>query len=306
MSIEIRPLADVDVLAAERVFRLAFGTFLGVPDPLTFSGDCGYVHTRWRIEPRGAIAAFSGGELVGSNFASRWGRFGFFGPLSVRPDLQDRGVARQLLDATMRRFDDWGIGAAGLFTFPQSAKHIGLYLSYGFYPRFLTAVMAKAVGASAVLQPAACASMLGAAQRESALAACRALCDTLHAGLDLSGESHAAQVHGLGDTLLLYDGDALSGFAVCHVGPGTEAGSGVCYVKFGCVAAPARRIALRDCWPCASVLPRCAARPRSSPARTRRANRPTVPCWPRATARSFKASPCRGPTPPGSVIPTHG
>jgi hypothetical protein len=30
------------------------------------------------------------------------------------------------------------------------------------------------------------------------------------------------------------DGDAV-GFAVCHVGPGTEAGSGTCYVKFGAV-----------------------------------------------------------------------
>ena len=29
--------------------------------------------------------------------------------------------------------------------------------------------------------------------------------------------------------------DALRGFAVCHVGPGTEAGSGACYVKFAAV-----------------------------------------------------------------------
>jgi hypothetical protein len=27
----------------------------------------------------------------------------------------------------------------------------------------------------------------------------------------------------------------LSGFAICHCGAGTEAGSGVCYVKFGAV-----------------------------------------------------------------------
>jgi hypothetical protein len=31
------------------------------------------------------------------------------------------------------------------------------------------------------------------------------------------------------------DGDRLDGLAVCHVGPGTEAGSGMCYVKFGAV-----------------------------------------------------------------------
>jgi hypothetical protein len=35
--------------------------------------------------------------------------------------------------------------------------------------------------------------------------------------------------------VLLRDGDALAGFAVCHCGPDTEAGSENCYVKFGAV-----------------------------------------------------------------------
>lgn len=39
----------------------------------------------------------------------------------------------------------------------------------------------------------------------------------------------------LGDSLLLWDGSRLSGFAICHWGPATEAGSGVCYVKFRAV-----------------------------------------------------------------------
>jgi hypothetical protein len=34
---------------------------------------------------------------------------------------------------------------------------------------------------------------------------------------------------------LLPDACGLGGFAICHCGPGTEAGSGVCFVKFGCV-----------------------------------------------------------------------
>src|SRR5262249_15203519 len=32
------------------------------------------------------------------------------------------------------------------------------------------------------------------------------------------------------------DGSDVAGFAVCHAGAGSEAGSGVCYVKFGAVA----------------------------------------------------------------------
>jgi hypothetical protein len=41
--------------------------------------------------------------------------------------------------------------------------------------------------------------------------------------------------HRFGETLLLRDGNELIGFAVCHCGAETEAGSGQCYVKFGAV-----------------------------------------------------------------------
>ncbi len=36
-----------------------------------------------------------------------------------------------------------------------------------------------------------------------------------------------------GDTVLLWDGPQLAGFAVCHSGAGSEAGSGACLIKFG-------------------------------------------------------------------------
>jgi hypothetical protein len=39
----------------------------------------------------------------------------------------------------------------------------------------------------------------------------------------------------LGDTLLVWDGDALDALAVCHCGEGTEAGKDSCYVKFAAV-----------------------------------------------------------------------
>ena len=43
------------------------------------------------------------------------------------------------------------------------------------------------------------------------------------------------QAQGLGETVLLHDGQDLVGFAVCHCGPGTEAGNQKCYVKFAAV-----------------------------------------------------------------------
>src|SRR5438128_12540809 len=50
-------------------------------------------------------------------------------------------------------------------------------------------------------------------------------------GLDLQREILAIGDQALGETVLLPD----RGFAACHIGKGTEAGSGVTYVKFGAV-----------------------------------------------------------------------
>ena len=85
------------------------------------------------------------GELVGSNFVTNWGSVGFFGPLSIRPDLWDRGVAKRLVESTIKLFEKWGTKHVGLFTFSHSPKHLGLYQKFGFWPWFLTAVMSKPI-----------------------------------------------------------------------------------------------------------------------------------------------------------------
>ena len=105
VEVAVRPLREDELGEADRIVRLAFGTFLGLPDPLAFMGDAGFVRTRWRADPAAAFAAEASGELVGTNFAANWGSFGFFGPLTVRPDLWDRGIARRLLEPTMVLFE---------------------------------------------------------------------------------------------------------------------------------------------------------------------------------------------------------
>jgi len=233
LDVVIRPLREDELDQADRIMRLAFGTFLGLPDPLAFMGDAGYVRTRWRADPAAALAAEVGGELVGSNFAANWGSFGFFGPLTVRPDQWDRGVARRLLEPTMALFERWGMRHAGLFTFPQSPKHLGLYQAFGFWPRYLTPILSKAVGGAGGAAGSSRYGELPEREREAALSACRELTGAIYDGLDLSAEVRAVQDQGLGETVLLEGGGRLEGFAVCHCGPGTEAGSGACYVKFG-------------------------------------------------------------------------
>lgn len=38
-EVTIRPLSEPDIPEADRIMHLAFGTFLGLPDPLAFVGD---------------------------------------------------------------------------------------------------------------------------------------------------------------------------------------------------------------------------------------------------------------------------
>ena len=82
MELTIRPLTEGDIAEADRILRLAFGTFLGLADPMQMFGDASIAHTRYRAAPESALAAELDGRLVGSNFVTQCGTFGFFGPLS--------------------------------------------------------------------------------------------------------------------------------------------------------------------------------------------------------------------------------
>jgi predicted N-acetyltransferase YhbS len=236
MAIAIRPMIESDLPAARQICCNAFGTFLGAPDPENFWADRDYVHGRFGAEHIASFAAEVDGEVVGSNFATRWGSVGFFGPVSVRPDLWNRGFAQPLVRAASDAFEAWGISHAGLFTFPHSAKHLHLYGKFRFYPRFLTAIMIAPAKPAADPGRWSRYSELSEGDRGTAVSLCRAVSDALYPGLDLGAEIRTVAARGLGDTLLLWDGTShLAGFAVCHWGPASEAGEGCCFVKFGAV-----------------------------------------------------------------------
>ena len=97
-DITVRPLQETELSTADSIMRLAFGTFIGLPEPMAFMGDAAYVRNRWLADPEAAFAAESGGEIIGSNFATNWGSAGFFGPLTIRPDFWDRGVGKRLME----------------------------------------------------------------------------------------------------------------------------------------------------------------------------------------------------------------
>jgi len=231
-QIEVKPLTAADLDAADRVFRVAFGTFMGSPEPEKFFGDTDYVRTRWRANPGAAFGAWANGDLIGSNFAGNWGSIGFFGPLTVRPDFWDQSVGKHLMEPIMALFDRWNVKHAGLFTFAQSPKHVGLYQKFGFYPRFLTAITSKTVEPKESKTAWTRFSELSQGEQDGALKSCRELTDSIYEGLDLELEIKAVADQHLGETVLQWGDNGLSGFAVCHTGAGTEAGSGACYVKF--------------------------------------------------------------------------
>lgn len=216
---------------ADRVFRLAFGTRVGLPDPSRFAEGAEIVRSRFTLAPEAAFIAESGGDVVGSAFLARWGSFAVFGPLSVHPAYADRGVGQSLWAAVLPLLDGWGVTHTSLYTKPGSPKHVHLYQKLGFWPRYLTALTAREVPPSCGAVVERC-SLLPEAERAAIVEGCRVLTDAIQPGLDLAREIRLVTDHGLGEAVVVGDTDGLAGFAVCHGGPGSEALPGTCYVKF--------------------------------------------------------------------------
>jgi GNAT superfamily N-acetyltransferase len=249
--IQVSRLRKSELEEAGRIVCLAFGTFLGLPNPLECMGDRDFVSPRWRARNTTVLAAREGGKLIGLNVATRWGSFGFFGPLTILPDYWNRGVAQQLLTATMKVFDRWGVSRSGLFTFAHSPKHVGLYQKFGYWPGYLTAIMKRAPAAPS-WTPAKNAkvpvllSSLTRTERDQAIEACEKLANQMERGLDLSDEIRAVVAHRTGEVILLEGRGALDAFAVCMHGAGSEGGEKICYVKFGAATSGERFDRLLD------------------------------------------------------------
>ena len=148
------------------------------------------------------------------------------GPLTVRPDHWNRGVARLLMPAALEAVEKAGARVTALYTHPSSPRHLRLYEGFGFESRHLIAVMLR--------QPVAGPSpeLLGSSAPAPVLAECARLTSDILPGLDLTSAILATVSQGLGDTVLLRRDGALAGFALFHTGAGSEAGSGVLGVNF--------------------------------------------------------------------------
>lgn len=230
--VTIRPLQGHELPQADQICRLAFGTAAGLPQPHQMFGDAAYMH-RWHLTTGTSLAAEYHGQLVGTNFLARWGSLGGFGPLTIHPDYWNQGIASALMAATMDQFAQWQTPTVAFFTSSHSPKHLWFYSKFGFAPACLTTVMEQPVTPTRPPVPVQRYATLTSEQQQQAIESARTLSNTLYAGLDLEAEIQLVQTHNLGETLLLWDDAGLAGLAICHTGPGSEAGSGQCYVKFG-------------------------------------------------------------------------
>ena len=140
----------------------------------------------------------------------------------------------------MDLFEKWGMRETGLLTFAHSPTHIGLYQKLGYWPRFLTAIMSKAVTVGAASRVKY--SALDERSHGQVVTACRELTDSIDEGLELTSEIRSLNDPKLGDRLLLWDSDLLEAFAVCHCDNGSEADEETCYIKF-VAARPSSRAA---------------------------------------------------------------
>jgi len=233
-DIIVRPMIAGDLAEATRIYRLAFGTFLGAPDPARFRLDIRALETRFATDPGTAFVAERHGRLLGSVIGMDWGSQFVVGPLTVDPEFWRLGVARRLTAAILAIADQRKAALVSLFTFPQSASHLRLYEGFGFVPMYLTSIMEKSVRAGGA-RPRLVSDLTPTGQAV-AIERARELGDRVFPRLDLSREIRSIEGQRLGETALLEDPGALSGFAICHVGAGTEAGEGVLFVKFATVS----------------------------------------------------------------------
>ncbi len=173
--------------------------------------DAGEGAMMWR-DARGVIAAF--------NIAHRSGVEGWMGPLAVRDDCQGAGQGKIIVNAGIDLLKRSGCSVIGLETMPRTMDNIGFYSGLGFVPARLTVTLTV----DAVTSPRAprLLSSLRSTSRDDAIRECAALVHETLPGFDYTREIELTQELSLGDTLLLYENDRLTGFALCHSVPLVE------------------------------------------------------------------------------------
>jgi ribosomal protein S18 acetylase RimI-like enzyme len=159
------------------------------------------------------------GAIAGFNVAHRSGTEGWMGPLAVRPDLQGRGVGATMVRAGIDWLKRSGARVIGLETMPRTVDNIGFYSSLGFVVGRLTVTFTIE---AALGEPVDRIAKYGASEQQELVHECTALTARVMPGYDFVREIRLTASLSLGDTVLVREGGAVVGFAVCHTAPLVE------------------------------------------------------------------------------------
>ena len=238
-DIVIRHMAKEDLQEADRIIRLAFGTFMGHDNPEDYRSDARYANPRYNADPSASFVAESNGKIIGSNFGLHWGSVGIFGPLTIHPEYWNKGIGSKLMEPVMKCFEEWNVTHSGAMTFANSPKHINLYRKFGYHPRFLIPFMSKKIEPKPIIPNTKFTWAKYSECKEDQdkyLDGCKQVANTIYPGLDLELEIKAVNKMDFGETIIIFnEKKEIAGFAICHCGINTEAGNDKCYVKFGAV-----------------------------------------------------------------------
>ena len=238
-DIVIRHLVEEDLQEADRIIRLAFGTFMGHDNSEDYRSDARYANPRYNADPSASFVAEWDGKIIGSNFGLHWGSVGIFGPLTIHPEYWNKGIGSKLMKPVMKCFEEWKVTHSGAMTFANSPKHINLYRKFGYQPRFLIPVMSKKIESKPVTSNSKFTWSSYSECKENQdkyLKGCNQVANTVYTGLDLELEIKVVNKMNYGETVILFDENKeIAGFSICHCGINTEAGNNKCYVKFGAV-----------------------------------------------------------------------
>lgn len=188
------------------------------------------------------VAAEEDGRLIGSNFLDERGPVFGVGPITVDPQVQNKGVGRRLMQAVLDRAAERGAPGVRLLQAGYHARSLSLYMSLGFDVREHIACMTG---------PAIEAPVPGVEVRPATAddaAACNDLCRRVH-GHDRAGELDQAIA---ADTArVAIRGGRITGYSTLMAYFGHAAGEGADDIKAliaaaGEIAAPGILIPSRN------------------------------------------------------------
>jgi GNAT superfamily N-acetyltransferase len=145
MTVKLRPGVPDDAEVCGRICYEAFGSISSAhgfasdfPSPDVAIGLAGMLlgHPGFY-----SVVAEVEGRVVGSNFLDERSPVAGVGPITVAPDVQDRGVGRLLMDAVLARADEIGAPGVRLLQAAYHNRSIALYAKLGFEVRELVACL---------------------------------------------------------------------------------------------------------------------------------------------------------------------